>query len=854
MFLDKYAALHLQTCVEDWINYHLAIGIEHFTVFDTDGSYEPYVRSYVDRGFVSYHPRFPKEVSSKLSLASTRASPRRERRQVLLEPHAIELCVWENRQVSDWVVVVHNMEEYLHSPFLGKGLPVVKLPEMIKTWAGEVPSVAVFEIFQEPMGGAGMDGGSTIFSRWTHKRGLEFSEDSSMKGAEEDAVHFQPFAFIVDPINVLQTAVHLAQARADDQAVVSISKDNLRMNHYVDLGSNRSRCQEELGGCEVQDTSLLWAEEMVLYLRGCGGGRLRMPLGPLLRHFPELSAKVHLACRENLQKNVDGYMGGKATHPDFRKDLPPTSMSAAATSRTPEKAAATKKWVVAHGFPAPVLLKRERAGKQSPIDGGAEGRYRPWSCEDLTQRAGDARAMVSAIPYGSDFGLDETPMTLRQFLAAASPEPAPAMKRQRREGVQVVNAPPPYFFVAVDQELQPELAETLQASLGLSVQTGQQLPFRATTLQFAVGAEGRTTAKSVKDCFEGACVFEQEEGDIVYVPDMWGHAVLNLEVPWTSSELVGIWGRQADNGAPKPAALPMRRKSALAQQMLKDSARTFLLQQPQPRQWEPQATQREPQPMQEEPQERQQEPQARRKEPLPERKEEAAPASQANWQEEREQRWRQDAALEAQARCAYDAVCNAYEAAKQQLLRHSPASSDAGPPRAHPPPSQNFRYKCAHLGCSYFVTIGEFGGLCCICCKKCNAAFLRGASMAADSTKGSLRAASPEQTQWLQRIRWFDFCAHLCLLTMLLPYCFLYVKDYTSGCMQIELAATFTVDETMIAAQSDVSFCSEKSHPRTFSAEMDSLAAGVKDNPLLEERDIGATVTTRWPSNDSRQR
>ncbi|CAE7353452.1 jmjd4 [Symbiodinium sp. CCMP2456] len=194
--------------------------------------------------------------------------------------------------------------------------------------------------------------------------------------------------------------------------------------------------------------------------------------------------------------------------------------------------------------------------------------------------------MVSAIPYGSDFGLDaslETPMTLRQFLVASSPAPAPATKRQRREGLQVFNAPPPYFFVAVDQELQPELAETFEASLDLSagtelpwplgaVETGQKLPFRATTLQFAVGAEGSgspmhfhqdalnlclrgrkrwwlvppseaafsrchpldamdmgTSAKSVKDCFEGACVFEQEEGDIVYVPDMWGHAVLNLE-------------------------------------------------------------------------------------------------------------------------------------------------------------------------------------------------------------------------------------------------------------------------------------------------------------------------------------
>ena len=66
--------------------------------------------------------------------------------------------------------------------------------------------------------------------------------------------------------------------------------------------------------------------------------------------------------------------------------------------------------------------------------------------------------------------------------------------------------------------------------------------------------------------------------------------------------------------------------------------------------------------------------------------------------------------------------------------------------------------------------------------------------MAADATKGSLRAASPEQTQWLQRIRWFDFCAHLCLRTMLLPHRVLYVKDYTRGCgrMKIELAATFT--------------------------------------------------------------
>ena len=87
----------------------------------------------------------------------------------------------------------------------------------------------------------------------------------------------------------------------------------------------------------------------------------------------------------------------------------------------------------------------------------------------------------------------------------------------------------------------------------------------------------------------------------------------------------------------------------------------------------------------------------------------------------------QDAALEAQARRAYDAVCNAYEAAKNQLSWQSPTPSGphAGPPCSQPPPSQSFRYRfrCAHLGCSYFVTIEEFGGF---CCKKCHAAFLHG--------------------------------------------------------------------------------------------------------------------------------
>ncbi|CAE8606132.1 unnamed protein product, partial [Polarella glacialis] len=87
---------------------------------------------------------------------------------------------------------------------------------------------------------------------WTQKRGLELAQFSGDEKSYMEAHnnHFQPFAWIVDPLNVLQTAVHFAQARGDGHTVVVLPKHTLRMNHYVDFGSNMSRCLHELGGCE----------------------------------------------------------------------------------------------------------------------------------------------------------------------------------------------------------------------------------------------------------------------------------------------------------------------------------------------------------------------------------------------------------------------------------------------------------------------------------------------------------------------------------------------------------------------------------------------------------------------------
>lgn len=171
----------------------------------------------------------------------------------------LRLCIWEHRQVSDWVVAIHSFEEYLHSVELGP--KVSPLANWLDRWALDVPRLAVFELFQEPMGGPRQEARSTV-GAWTSKRGVAMSDD-----VNEMSRHFRAFTWIVDPLNVVQSMVHFAQPRADGQGIMALHKDLLRVNHYVDFGSNKSRCFKELGGCNIPDTSLTWAEEKIIAMR-----------------------------------------------------------------------------------------------------------------------------------------------------------------------------------------------------------------------------------------------------------------------------------------------------------------------------------------------------------------------------------------------------------------------------------------------------------------------------------------------------------------------------------------------------------------------------------------------------------
>ena len=75
----------------------------------------------------------------------------------------------------------------------------VPLGTWLQQWADETPDTVVFELFQEPMGGP-WSSGSSIFTTWTQKRGVEMSSAPGLRGLEADSQHFQSFAWIVDPV------------------------------------------------------------------------------------------------------------------------------------------------------------------------------------------------------------------------------------------------------------------------------------------------------------------------------------------------------------------------------------------------------------------------------------------------------------------------------------------------------------------------------------------------------------------------------------------------------------------------------------------------------------------------------
>lgn len=94
--------------VHDWLLYHESIGIDHFHVYDIDGSFSGDLSPFVEKGLVSYYPFWADRFPGALSMTT-----RSHGAPLCTELLAYSHCLVTNHLASAWVMLLHAPDEYV---------------------------------------------------------------------------------------------------------------------------------------------------------------------------------------------------------------------------------------------------------------------------------------------------------------------------------------------------------------------------------------------------------------------------------------------------------------------------------------------------------------------------------------------------------------------------------------------------------------------------------------------------------------------------------------------------------------------------------------------------------------------
>eukprot|EP00928_Gymnodinium_smaydae_P000040 TRINITY_DN1001_c0_g1_i1.p1 TRINITY_DN1001_c0_g1~~TRINITY_DN1001_c0_g1_i1.p1 ORF type:complete len:886 (+),score=185.37 TRINITY_DN1001_c0_g1_i1:99-2660(+) len=238
-----------QELLDEFLEYHLMLGVEHFTIFDSDGSFEEPLRERVRQGVVEYVPRWPERFAGTGSVEANVSGER----PILLEVEAENFCVWRYRGRADWVAVLHSPDEFLFVPGdMESADPAASaaaasegaLRRFLSVLHGSsasarLPQVSHVEVRQALFGGneeAATSESVTLPARFLHR-----AKDEELRATV-------PHTYIANVRHFAQGGVHPGRGRpegtlGEQEPPVVVEADpvhELRINHYIDaLGTKR---------------------------------------------------------------------------------------------------------------------------------------------------------------------------------------------------------------------------------------------------------------------------------------------------------------------------------------------------------------------------------------------------------------------------------------------------------------------------------------------------------------------------------------------------------------------------------------------------------------------------------------
>lgn len=232
-----------QVLVGDWLEYHLAFGIEHIVVYDSDGSAAAAVAGYVANGSVTYFPMWASNTLRSPFVSNLTAHGAMYCAEASAEAH----CLAHLRGRSSWLFILHSFDEFLSSDAGASGME-----DFLRAYSQEglrLPKAdaAVLSLASLNFGGARTEGTSSL-----DPAVAQFHRHTPGGDAH--------FSVACVPERTQSLHVHSAMPRPTWPREV-VDPRLLRVHHYIDLMG--PRFASDAGCFSMRDVSATWAVPML---------------------------------------------------------------------------------------------------------------------------------------------------------------------------------------------------------------------------------------------------------------------------------------------------------------------------------------------------------------------------------------------------------------------------------------------------------------------------------------------------------------------------------------------------------------------------------------------------------------